>query len=634
MNDFFGKQEDARRQSGRLLVLFSAAVACVLLAVYLLAVFLYRWLGDGPAVLWQPDLFFVTTLITLLFITAATIWKMQQLRDGGAAVARSLGGRLVPAQTNDPRERMLRNVVEEMAIASGVPVPDLYLLDHESGINGFAAGHDVHNAAICLTRGALELLDRDELQGVVAHEFSHILNGDMLLNIRLLGWLNGILVVSHTGEFLLRSLRVARGWAALVVLLVAVALLAIGYIGYFFGQLIKSAVSRQRELLGDASAVQFTRNPSGLAGALKKIGGLAKGSLLDHPRAGEMNHMFISSGLTENWLTLFDSHPPLKERILRLEPRFNGVYPPVRPLPEPQHEQQAPIAPSGKPSPMAAPAPLSGAAVLALLDRAGEPMQEHLDLARGLLADLTEPVRAASRIPSGAFAVVCGLLLDPEPALRARQREMIESHGGVAVARELDLIIKDLDCVPQRARLPLLDLSLPALRALSHEQFLRLRQATSALSAADGRLSIFEFTLRYILLRHLAPHFEAKPHQPVSIYGIRGVQSECSCVLTCVSRVGHRSENDAKEAFERGAAILAEPKATFEFLPAAQCGTARMEQAFAKLEVVSPLLKRRLLAACLECVSHDGEVHPSEAEIFRAVADAVGCPTPPWVMPH
>ena len=630
MKDFFAKQEDARRQSGRLLLLFALAVICVALAVYLVAATLGLWLfaRDLTFALWRPPLFFWTTAGTLSFIAAASFWKIQELKTGGAGIAGALGGKLVPTQTQDPRERLLRNVVEEMAIASGIPAPDLYLLERERGINAFAAGHDVHNATVCVTRGAVELLNRDELQGVVAHEFSHILNGDMLLNIRLLGWLNGILVISQTGELLFRSLRRASGRGAGAIFVVATTLYVIGYIGYFFGQLIKSAVSRQRELLGDASAVQFTRNPDGLAGALKKIGGLTQGSLLDHPRAAEVSHMFFGNGMAEAWLHILDSHPPLKERIVRLEPRFDGLFPKVEPLPPPE------VVPYVARRAQAAPGPdsvLSGGAVLALLDRVGEPMQEHIDHARRLLSELPEPLLAASRDPLGACALVYGLLLDADRAVKERQEQFVETLDGVAVAGELRRLLPDIESLAPQVRIPLLDLSLPALRSLEPEQFLRLKETTAALIAADRKVSFFEFALRYLMLRHLQPRFITTPPRSVQIYGIRGVQQECSCVLTCLARVGHRDENAAQGAFARGAMILTEPKAVFNFLPAAECGTGQLERAFAKLEGISPPMKRRLLAACLECIMHDRTVKVAEVEIFRAIADAIGCPAPPWL---
>ena len=613
------------------MVLFGLAVCGVALAVYLAAATIRLWLFMDVAAapgLWQPELFFWTTAGTLFFVSAASFFKMHELRDGGAGIAAALGGRIFSPQTSDSKELQLRNVVEEMAIASGVPVPDLYLLDRERGINAFAAGHDLNDAAICVTRGALELLSRDELQGVVAHEFSHILNGDMLLNLRLIGWLNGILVVSQGGEVIFRGLRRSTGRGAGALLVVASVLYCIGYIGYFFGEMIKSAVSRQREYLADASAVQFTRNPCGLSGALKKIGGLATGSLLDHPRGAELSHMLFGSGLERAWLRALDSHPPLEERIRRLEPRFDGTYPKVQPLPVPEAVPYVMRRPKANPEPAAG---LSVLAVTRLLEQVGEPMQEHLELARRLLAGLPGSLVAASRDPFGACALVYGLLLDTDPEVRNRQEHLVETHDSRAVAGELLSLIPALDRLDPQVRLPLLDLSLPALRCLSRDQFGRLKETTGALSAADGRESLFEFTLRYLLLRHLESRFDPRPSKPVQIYGVRGVRKECSCVLTTLARLGHREEHAARSAFARGVLVLQEPKADFLFLPSAECGRRSLERAFAALEGSSPQIKRRLLAACLECIVHDRMVKVEELELFRAIADALGCPVPPWL---
>lgn len=633
MNDFFARQEDARRQSVRLLVLFALAVVGVALAVYLVAALACLWSsfhrGGTAAVFWHPRLFLWTTGGTLLFVCLGSFWKIRELRAGGATVAMILGGRPVPPQTGDPQERRLRNVVEEMAIASGMPVPDLYLLERERGINAFAAGHGLDDAVICVTRGAVELLDRDELQGVVAHEFSHILNGDMGLNLRLLGWLNGILLVSQAGEAVFRGMRRASGRGAGAIALAAGALYVVGYVGYFFGRLIKSAVSRQREYLGDASAVQFTRNPEGLAGALKKIGGLLSGSRLDHPRAAEVSHLFFSNGVEEAWLQALDSHPPLVERIRCLEPRFDGRFPKVTPLPAPPPAEIYIKPRPAKASPE--PAALSGAAVAALLERVGEPVQEHIDLARRLIAELPEAVVSATRDPFGACALVYGLLLDGNPEVRTLQEEILDARESAAIAGEVRRLYLAVETLAPKVRLPLLDLSLPALRALSREQFLRLKETVAKLSSADSRLSLFEFTLHYLLLRHLEPRFTPRPQRPAQIYGLRGVQKECSSILTALARVGHREETVAQQAFARGVQLLHEPKAEFSFVPASECGVATLERAFGVLDGASPLIKRRLLAACLECLIHDGTVTVAEIELFRAIADAIGCPVPPWL---
>src|SRR5690606_28971990 len=252
-------------------------------------------------------------------------------RQGGSVVAGLLGGLPVNPATDDPDERRLVNVVEEMAIASGVPVPAIYVLPGEESINAFAAGYGVHDAAVAVTRGALKHLTRDELQGVIAHEFSHILNGDMRLNIRLIGLLHGLLLLALIGRVLLRSGGRSRGrrkekGGSVQVALIGLGLVLLGYIGVFFGKLIKAAASRQREYLADAAAVQFTRNPEGIAGALKKIGALGAGSRIVHPRAEELSHLYFASGLRSSFAGLFATHPPLVERIRRIDPSFSGDF--------------------------------------------------------------------------------------------------------------------------------------------------------------------------------------------------------------------------------------------------------------------------------------------------------------------
>ncbi len=288
---------------------------------------------------WHPEFFIVTSGSVLLVITIGSLYKMTMLSGGGESVALALGGRKVPANTRDLAERILLNVVEEMALASGTPVPPVYIMDDEEGINAFAAGTTPQNAVIGITRGAILTLKRDELQGVIAHEFSHILNGDMRLNIRLMGLLHGILVLALIGYMVLRIVgnspgRVSTrrssddnkgaGGLILAILAAGVALLIIGYVGVFFAHLIKSAVSRQREFLADASAVQFTRNPSGIADALKKIGGWSKSSKITSPRAEESSHMFFGSAMM---LSFFATHPPLAQRIQRIDPNFKGNFP-------------------------------------------------------------------------------------------------------------------------------------------------------------------------------------------------------------------------------------------------------------------------------------------------------------------
>ena len=325
--DFFQSQEAARRKTSTLIVYFVLAVLAMIASVYLAGVAIVFATGDMPLEkCWNPRFFCVVSLFTLGVVLCGSLYKIATLRGGGESVARMLGGRLLePARATPPELRLL-NVVEEMAIASGTPVPPVYLME-EPGINAFAAGFTPADAVVGVTRGAVERLSRDQLQGVIAHEFSHILNGDMRLNIRLMGFIFGILCLSLFGRILMRT----RGKKNPLPLF-GIALFIVGSLGVFFGKLIKSAVSRQREFLADASAVQFTRNPDGIAGALKKIGGLALGSRLQSPEAESASHMFFANGLGRGFVALMATHPPLTERIRRIDPSFTGEFPKVSPL--------------------------------------------------------------------------------------------------------------------------------------------------------------------------------------------------------------------------------------------------------------------------------------------------------------
>src|SRR5512145_559045 len=330
--DFFEHQEVARRSTRRLVVLFALAVVCVVVAVNLVGAALYFAFLLPADRAWSiaalPNGFFLTnTLVVLGLIGGGTAVEMDARASGGDAVARMVGARPVDPSTRDLLDRRLLNVVEEMAIASGVPVPRVFVMDDQSSINAFAAGHSINDAVIAVTRGTLTRLTRDELQGVVGHEFSHVLNGDMRLNMRLIGVLFGLTMVAMAGRFLLEIAGRGRGGSdrgggIAVVALAGVTLWVLGYIGVFFGRLIKAAVSRQREFLADASAVQFTRNPDGIGGALRKIGGLGAaeglGTRIDHPQAEALSHLFLGAARPAFVSGLFATHPPIEERVRRI----------------------------------------------------------------------------------------------------------------------------------------------------------------------------------------------------------------------------------------------------------------------------------------------------------------------------
>jgi Zn-dependent protease with chaperone function len=270
----------------------------------------------------HPGLLIFWTGCVLTVIGGSSLYRTALLSGGGAVVALGTGAERVHADTTDADRKRLLDVVEEMAIAAGLPVPQVYVLAGESGINAFAAGHAPGDAAITVTAGCLRLLDRSELQGVIAHEFSHIVNGDMRLGVRLMGLLFGLTVVATIARWLLRGIPRGGdrrgGGAVAAVMLAAVVVYVLGYIGLFFGRLIQAAVARRREALADAAAVQFTRDTRGLRGALVKIGAGAGSRLIDAD-ADEVAHMLFAPGMPR----LFATHPPLLTRIRELDPHFD-----------------------------------------------------------------------------------------------------------------------------------------------------------------------------------------------------------------------------------------------------------------------------------------------------------------------
>jgi Zn-dependent protease with chaperone function len=637
---FFENQDAARRNTKRLVLLFCLAVLAIVAMLYLLAVVLTGVQQPDPytrefAVVvrwWQPELLAQVALATLAIVLGGSFYKIAQLRGGGAVVAESLGGTLVSSDTRDPDQRRLLNVVEEMAIASGMSTPPVYLLAHEQGINAFAAGFTPGDAVIGVTRGCVEQLSRDELQGVVAHEFSHILSGDMSLNIRLMGVIHGILIIGIIGYFLLRSSMFAgrgrgggRDNSGLAMLAGGVGLMVIGFLGTFFGNLIKASVSRQREFLADASAVQFTRNPDGLAGALKTIGGFDGGSVLESPNAPESSHFFFSQGLRGGLQMLFATHPPLDERIRRMDPNWEGG---ARGAVSGARLAEGM---SGLAGDTAAPQPagsgLPAAPEGSALDQVGEPSAAHLAYAAALLRDLPPAVHSAAHEPYGARAVIYALLIDRDADCRERQLEQLARFGEDGIDRETLRLVPEIESLDARFRLPLIDLALPALRALSPSQYQAFETNVGALVTADQKIDLFEWTLQRVLLAHLRPHFEHVRPPRVRHASLHRVTAQCEVVLSILAYAGGRSEEQRHAAFAQGASRLCDLK--IELLSVDRCGLADLDLALQQLSRVDAASTQKLLAACAACIAADRHVTQAEGELLRAIADALGCPMPP-----
>jgi Zn-dependent protease with chaperone function len=649
--DFFGAEQRARKRTNRLLVLFGFAVAGTVVAGYAATVvglratqggrggsgeYGERGAGDpGPILLWQPRVFAAVSLATLAVIGAASAYKWAQFSGGGSAVAESVGGRKVDPHTTDLAERRLLNVVEEMAIASGLPVPAVYLLDDEAGINAFAAGLTTSDAVVTVTRGALQKLNRDELQGVIAHEFSHILNGDMRLNVRVSAVIFGILVLGLAGRGILMSMRYGRfgssrekGNSGLALILASgTALMVIGYVGYFFGRLIQASLSRQREFLADASAVQFTRNPGGVTGALKKIGGYAIGSSMETHRAAEISHFFFAQAFASNFGGLWATHPPLGTRIRAIDPAFDGKFFDPPDVVDVAREPWSAVAHMPKAAP--APSPLEAAAFgAAIAAAAGTLSSEGTAAARDILGQIPARLLDAARSPHDAPVLVFGLLLDGDEAVRGRQMASIAANTGGDALQTLHAIDPLLRGLKPEHRLPLLQLALPALKAIPPSSLDSFAGALDDLVIADGRISPFEFALQRLVLRALA--ISRNPSAPVDqIFSFQAVTAEISVVLSALARVSSPDEAEAGRAFAEGAAQLKLVEDKLTFLAGPDCSIPALDKALERLAGASGPIKQRLITACAHVVSADGTLLVAEAELIRAVAASLDVPVPP-----
>jgi Zn-dependent protease with chaperone function len=577
-----------------------------------------------------------------LVVGGASAFKVAQLASGGQAVALMLGGEEVPGTTTDPREKQLLNVVEEMALAAGVPVPPVYVLK-EAGINAFAAGYAPGDAVVTVSQGCLDYLTRDELQGVVAHEFSHILNGDMRLNIRLIGLIFGIMALSIMGRMLMFASggrSSGRNDSRGGLMLLGLGVFVLGLVGAFFGRLIMAAVSRQREYLADASAVQFTRNPYGIGGALKKIGGLAEGSRIENPQAAEAGHMFFANAFAGEGLAgLLATHPPLVARIRRLDPRFDGQFPQVRPVTVDSEERGGsrrdrvpPFAgiPSVPGLPQVPP-PVLGFADDAA-SRVGHLDPEVIGYAHALHDGISEVLRVAAQEPFSARALVYALLLDTRADLRDLQLTRLKAGAEPRDFAETLRLVVPVQVLPDTYRLPILDLAMPALRQMSPRQHRAFRVQVEVLTIADQRLSLFEYTLHCVLNRHLDAQFLPQ-RQMRPVHGSpKKLRRPVATVLALLAWEGQPEPNQAARAFDTGMRAYIGGDHTHGLRPREEGSLAEFDAALQTLNQSVPAIKRQIVVACAACILANQQVTVREAELLRAICDTLDCPLPPLVV--
>ena len=654
--DFFQNQDAARKNTRVMVVLFLLAVAGIVLGIDLVLAFAYLMvsrmqfpIGTGLLAMLRavpPGVYLWGAAASALIIFATSLVHILKLTEGGVAVAKMVGARAVAHSTSDPLEKRLLNVIEEMAIASGVRVPMAFIMDEEQGINAFAAGYNVSNAVVVVTRGTLETLSRDELQGVIGHEFSHILNGDMWLNIRLIGVLSGIVFIGSIGSFLMRVGQGKDGGKGVLQLfLVGLALFLIGYIGTLFARLIKAAVSRQREFLADASSVQFTRNPDGIAGALDQIRASGRGALIANRYAEDMSHMYFGQGITVWMSGLFATHPSVEERIARVRPGFQATR--YRQARVPAESAASPVGTGcGATSGFAGttgPAEADGQRASDTGNSWGRSATESaklvgtldagkVDFAARLIAQLTPELRAAMKEAEGACAVLVATLMAPNKEVLAAQVDTLRAGQLEKLADRALALMPEVQKLGRGFDLMVIDLSLPAIKAGTEEDKRQLLAALEAVIHADRRVSLHEFVVLTLVRTQLAPR--PKPGA-VKIRPLSALGTEIVLALSLVAYAGRKPGADpafdAEVAGAFGLGAKAAGLTGVQLLPKDKFSLDAAGVALEELMTLAPLAKAVLIKALFAVVTADGSIRLMEAELMRLLGAVLDCPLPPLI---
>jgi Zn-dependent protease with chaperone function len=620
--NFFEHQDRARQNTQYLVGLYALSVGVMIVAIYLATLILLR---IAPRVWWNGQIFLSVVCVTTIAIALASLYKIFCLRAGGSVIAQELGGRLLISERANEQERQLLNIVEEMAIASGISVPAVYLLDAETSINAFAAGFTTNDAVIGVTRGTLQLLNRDELQGVIGHEFSHILNGDMRLNLRLIGLLHGILFIYFTGRLLWHFRGDSREDKGLPLWAFGLALMLIGGIGFLCGTLIKAAVSRQREFLADASAVQFTRNPDGIAGVLDKLQSMD--SRLITPGAEAASHMFFGNALNPSfWEGMLATHPPLAERIRRVrgvKVRNSATHNPRQP-----HAQESLVMGF-------AGSATAKVAAEQVVNQVGTVAPEHFAHAQALLSQLPESLRLGVREQQSATAVVLALALETEnQTVKERQIAWLREVQPAELVEKILAFHSEVSQLNSKLRLPLLDLTIPALRQGSAKDCQRLCKCIHGLVIVNRNLSLWYFVLQLVLWHRLQPCINPTSSISVEFTSMEPIWPDSIQVLSALARVGHPQTDAAAYALRCGVFRLpgAGNKEISDTL--VDGNFADVKKSIERLRLASPKIKQAIVDACAHTVLVDHKVTPQEADLLRAIAMTLDCPIPPFLNPQ
>ncbi len=670
--DFFASQELARRNTRKLIVLLALTVICITLAIYglIVGVFVYADRNYNQLLQQDPTAWFTSLQSLELFggvltgvsavVGFGSLYKISELNAGGKVVAEMLGGRRLAPNSTDLAERRLLNIVEEMALASGVAVPPVYVLDREMGINAFAAGHTIDDCVIGVNRGTLEQLNRDELQGVIAHEFSHILNGDMKMSLRMIGLLHGILVIALVGYQLIRVMSHSssrsssddskdKGGAAAALFVVGAGLVVIGGIGLFFSKLIKASISRQREYLADASAVQFTRNPEGIAGALKMIGSAQQSSRVRTENAETISHMFFANMFGSRFGGLFSTHPPLIPRIQRVDRQFKGDFNDylssrskasvLQDRRDEQKEQRrSPLEKFGIPGMpgmgmpgMGMPGGAAAGGMLnptILLSAVGDPTDEDVVYSRVLVGKIPNALQTAIRDVYLARCVVFAWLLDEQAEVRQQQLELIGKYADEETVRQSAAYQSLIQQVEVPYRLPISEILQGTLVGMSEKQYRTFRATVVGLIKADREIDLFEFFIQNHLVGHLDRHFGVGLPHRIIYESLDKLEGECATLLSVLAEFGHDEEGAADRAFAAAWKTLS-PLFTPREYSSTGWDYPKLANAVKRLSHAAPQARKQILAAAAVSISYDEAISAVEAELYRALGESLDCPIPP-----
>ena len=633
--NFFKAQDKARRNTKRLIFLFILAVISLVILTNLLLIGTFAYMDTAEnesfitvlKVYLTQDAVIAISIGVSLLILLGSIFKIGALSKGGSAIAEMLGGRMVSQSTTVHEERKLLNIVEEMSIAAGMPIPKVYLLD-EAGINAFAAGQSHSNAVIGVTRGALTQLSRDELQGVIAHEFSHILNGDMKLNLRLIGILHGILLIGILGEFAIRSMRYSSGNkkdGGGAIILIGIGLMVIGYAGTFFGKWIKASVSRQREFLADASAVQYTRNKDTIAGALKKIGGLDEGSLLETPSASQYSHAYFASGVKVFFQSMFATHPPLEERIKQIDPSWDGRF--TTPKTETSTPDKDDFESKKEKSHLAGLAVTT--AILSSAEQAinsiGTLSEDSIEIAHQLIHSIPASLRNAAQAPYSARAVIYTLLIK-EQNNKDISWELLDKYADENIPALTKELYPDASGLNDNLKLPLLELCVVTLRELSIHQYEQFKYTVNEIIVADNSVDLNEWVIQRLVLQQLDEHFALRKRTKERHAYLGAVKSEAEMLMSLLAYVEHKEESQAKHAFAIGKKELR--TSAFNIVPRKELALTKLNESLDQLMQLKPVLKVRILKAFSAIIMADNKTTTKGIELLRTISTCLDCPIP------